>query len=586
MMSRGPARLTSHPTAPNVPIMRHALNWSRGFAWLFTLALIVVLVRVAQLQHRPADNVTIRAEARDGSVTIPARRGSLLDRRGRVIAASRVGYRLFADPALIDDIDEFAAHVSGVTGLDPAVIDQTLDRRWDTRYVPLAALLGDDQMAGVRDISLSGLAWQTRAVRHYPQGALAGQLIGVVGDEHTGLDGVEYQLNRRLTGQPGAMAVLRDASRRAVWIDQRAYQSPADGLSVRLSIDMVVQSIVETQLAAACEEFNAARGQCVVMSTTDGQILAMANWPPFDPANLRTTPVERRRNMCLTDPYEPGSVFKPFVYAATLAHGVATPDEQIDCTDTGFYVSPQGRRLRDARPHGTVRCDDVVVESSNIGMAIIGQRLGAQRMFDTVRAFGFGQPTGARLPGDSIGIVNPLSKWNHYSVTSVPMGQEIAVTPLQLARGLSAFANGGRIVTPSVLADETDQPVYIRATDPATADHVRAVLRRVVTDGTGRRARDSKYQIWGKTGTAQVPDRVRGGYLERQYVASFICGAPFNDPRITVVVTVHQPDPDLGYYGGTVAAPVAREVVDQTLSYLGVTPDNVDRAAQSIAALH
>ncbi|MAE61918.1 MAG: hypothetical protein CMJ49_11250 [Planctomycetaceae bacterium] len=569
--------------APTESVMRRSNVLAGVLAWSFTVALLVILGRVGQLQHRPTERVVGRAEARDRLAAIPARRGSLLDRRGRVIAASRVGHRLFADPMLIENVGEFPIHVAHAAELDTAAISRALDRRWRTRYVPLAPLLSDEQLAKVRDLNLPGIAWQPRAVRHYPHGPLAGQLIGAVGDEQIGLDGLEYQFNTRLTGQSGSMRVLRDASRRAVWIDGGTYQPPTDGDAVRLSIDMVIQAAVESELAAACEKFKAQRAQCIVMSATDGQILAMANWPSFDPSNLRVTPADRRRNQCVTDPYEPGSVFKPFVFAAALAHGVVRTEDQIDCTDTGVYVSAYGRRLHDARPHGQVSSDDVVVVSSNIGMAIIGQRLGALRMYEAVRAFGFGRPTGAKLPGASVGIVNPLAEWNHYSETSVPMGQEIAVTPLQLARGLSAFANDGHIVTPSVFANDAADPILTRAVDSATADHLRDVMRRVVTEGTGRRGRSSMYSIWGKTGTAQIPDRIKGGYQSDQYVASFICGAPFDDPRIVVVVAVHQPDPEIGYYGGTVAAPVARAVVDQTLSYLGVPSSDSDSSARSVA---
>jgi cell division protein FtsI/penicillin-binding protein 2 len=203
----------------------------------------------------------------------------------------------------------------------------------------------------------------------------------------------------------------------------------------------------------------------------------------------------------------------------------------------------------------------------------VGLRLGGPAMHAAAGEFGFGRNSGVGLPGESAGIVRPLASWNHYSLTSIPMGQEIAVTPIQLVKAFSAFANGGMMATPTLLADEADDPIFEHAIDERTADLTRRVLREVVTDGTGRRARSTRYRIWGKTGTAEIPDRVHGGYIEDGFVASFVCGAPLRNPRLIVAVIVHHPDRAIGHYGGTVAAPPAKSIVEQTLAYLGVPPD-------------
>ncbi|NBB84096.1 MAG: hypothetical protein GVY28_11905 [Alphaproteobacteria bacterium] len=536
-----------------------------------TLALLALVGRVAQLQHAPPEPLDEAAGSRRSQAPLIARRGALLDRRGRTLAVSEVGLRLFVDPKLIDDHRRFAIELARRIGDDPARIDRRIGRRADSRYVVIDPLLKARLVARIQDYDHPAVGLNKRLVRHYPQHTLAGQVVGFVGAEHIGLEGLEYELESTLCGRPGRVRYLRDVRRRPVWVEPGDYQPPEHGRDVRLSIDAVVQALAERHLADACEKYHAPRGEAVVLDPANGQVLAMANYPAFDPRQGGRTDPNVRRNRCVTDAYEPGSVFKPFVYAAATGAGVVDPDERIDCTEAGFFVTSAGRRLHDAHGHGTLDWAGVLVNSSNIGMAKVGLRLGAEHMYDAVRRFGFGSPTGSGLPGESPGIVNPLSRWNHYSITSVPMGQEIAVTPIQMAAAFSAFANGGLVPTPAVRAADSAEPIFTPAIDADVADATRRTLRRVVTEGTGRRAQSDKYRIWGKTGTAQVPDRTHGGYID--YTANFICGAPLNRPRVIVLVTVHRPDKSIGHYGGVVAAPAARQIVEQTLEYLAVPHD-------------
>jgi cell division protein FtsI/penicillin-binding protein 2 len=542
---------------------------------LLTIVFVALLGRVVQLRCWPSERLQQHLVAREGRSTLLARRGTLLDRAGRVIATSEIGYRLFVDPQLIDDPSTFATHLAHQVGLDPAEVDQAIGSSSSRRFVVIRESVTQRQKQAVHRWDHPAVGLQARQVRQYPAGPLAGQLVGFVGHEQSGLDGLEHVWQPQLSGRNGRLRFAADVRNQPVWVPPSAYRPPRDGQDRRLSIDLVIQSCAEEVLGEAVERYGARAGEVVVMDSRDGQLLALANWPRFDPAAGGNVPPELRRNRCVTDPYEPGSIFKPFIHAAALESGVVRPEEIIDCTESGFTVTAGGRRLRDARGHGRIDWDQVLVESSNIGMAIVGQRLGTARMAAAVDRFGFGRITGSGLPGESAGIVRPARKWNHYSVTSIPMGQEIAATPLQMVRAFSAFANGGLMVCPTILADEDGRPILQRAIERNAADHVRQVLRRVVSDerGTGRRARSQRYAIWGKTGTAQVPDRVHGGYLEKAYTASFVCGAPLRHPRLIVLVVIHEPDPKIGYYGGTVAAPVAREVVDRTLTYLGVPPD-------------
>jgi cell division protein FtsI (penicillin-binding protein 3) len=309
----------------------------------------------------------------------------------------------------------------------------------------------------------------------------------------------------------------------------------------------------------------------------------MANHPSFDPSQSGRLPADQRRNRAVTDVFEPGSILKPFVWSALSELTVARPQEQIDCTEAGYWVTPYGRVLRDAHGKGTLNWNEVLIQSSNIGMAKVAERVTPLQLHDIVGSFGFGQPTGSGLPGEVSGLVHPLAKWTKYSQSSVPMGQEIGVTALQITRAFCTFANGGMLVTPKVeMAPPSEPPaqIQLRVLSPETAAHTREILRRAVAEGTGRKADSKLYEIFGKTGTAQLPDFDNGGYHQDRYVSSFMGAAPFQQPRLVIGCFIHQPDKRIGHYGGTVAAPAAKKVLEETLLYLGVPPKSQDDAVR------
>lgn len=574
---------------------------ARVLVVIVTLLLLALLGRVVQLQFRPEPQIADRISNRGTQTSIMPRRGAILDAKGRPLAVSSLGYKLYADPVEIGDknLPTFAAHVGHAIGVDPAAIDQLISQKLDKReqfnaktaassddepsplrYVVLNPLLSDEQYSKIQALKLPGVGLEPRLIRHYPQGQVAGQIVGFVGVDHKGLDGLEFALDHVLNGKPGALSTLRDARRRPLWVEEGDYQPSQDGHDIQLSIDSVVQAIAETELNSVCKAHRARAGEIIVLDSRNGQILALANWPAFDPAASDRSNEILRRNRCVVDPIEPGSIFKPFLHAAATSMGLARPATIVD-TGSGLWATPYGRKLRDAHAHGSISWEQVLIVSSNIGMAKVCEPMGAKKMYDAVRAFGFGQRTGADLPGESPGILNDLKKWNKYSLSSIPMGQEISVTPLQMVKGFSAFANGGLVVSPSIIAAEAQRPIFQRAVDAKTAEATRYLLRRVVIEGTGRRADSKLYQIWGKTGTAQIPDRVTKTYKARAFNASFIGGAPLRDPRIICIVTVNEPDPSVAYYGGVVSAPAAKNVIEQTLTYLGVAPDNDSNPASS-----
>ncbi len=561
-----------------------ALVIGRLSAVAVTIVMIALLGRVVQLQVAPPKQIAEMIGTQTSKVALKGRRGHLMDRNSRIIATSGLGHSLFVDPFLIDDPNTFSETVGYTLDYDPATIEQRLFQRRNSRYVVIDKNISSRRMGMLEGFQLGGLGVRPFLERHYPQGDLAGQVIGFVGAEERGvegrgLEGIERLFDAYLRGKPGAMTYLRDAKRQPLWVQREGYKQPMDGRSIRLSLDMTIQAIAQNALQETCEQFSAESGQLVMLDPHTGEILAMANYPTFDPNDLSQPGMRPAawRNRCVTDVLEPGSTFKPFVWAALTDAGIGKPSEMIDC-GPGYWVTPYGRRLRDASGHGRVDWMHVLIESSNIGMAKVAERTSRAGLNQMVSAFGFGRPTGSALPGEVGGILNPLRRWTKYSMSSIPMGQEIGTTPLQIAAAFCPLANGGLMVTPTIVAVHPDEPlasspIYERILTPETAELTKNVLRRVVTEGTGRKIKSSPYGIFGKTGTAQVPNPTGRGYLPGQYIAGFVGGAPLDRPRVVVACFIQRPDKRKGYYGGLVAAPCVRKVIEQTLVYMGVEPD-------------
>jgi len=556
---------------------------------LVTAGMLLILGRVAQLQTHTPPQVARLIDTQHGSRPLPERRGALLDREGRDIAPSDTYHRLFVDPRAVVDPSTFAERVAHALGYDPARIDQLIVARPRSRFIVIDQRVSPERLARLSELNIPGLGLELRQQRRYPLGSLAGQVVGFVGFDGIGLEGAERVFNTDLTGSAGRLVSLRDAARRPLWVSD--YQAPADGRQVRLSIDATIQAIAERELRKTCDAHEAKSGQLIVMHPHSGEILAMANYPSFDPNHFRSAQPDNWRNRAVTDLFEPGSIFKPIIWAAATQLGYALPGETIHC-ENGLWVTFEGRRLRDAHGYGGLTWDGVLIKSSNIGMGKVGLRMGVGPMHRAVRAFGFGEAPGSELPGESPGLVHRPAKWTHYSVTSVPMGQEIGVTPLQMARAFCVFGNDGLLIRPTLRATHDPRRpgqgrVIGRVLATDVARHTRWVLRRVVLEGTGRKARSDLYSIWGKTGTAQIAASDGRGYLPRAYVGSFIGGAPYEDPQLIVGCFVRHPNPDKGYYGGLVSAPAVKQVIEEALPYLGVAPDRPGRSrSRSVAMGH
>ncbi|MDP7069747.1 MAG: penicillin-binding protein 2 [Phycisphaerales bacterium] len=552
-------------------------SWATALAIGATIGLLCIPVRVWQLQHRPGDQLAA-AVAEDLGVRTPqVRRGDLLDRRGRVLATTSLGWRAFIDPALAKDPALLGVRVQQTIGVSAIEVQRRLSGRLHRRYIPLPGLLEDWQVERLRVERIPGVGLERRAVRHYPLSDTAQSLVGTVGFEHDGLSGLEHALHTSLDSARGRIVSVRDVRRRTMWIPPDGFEPGKDGETVRLSIDLVIQRMAESRLEEAVAAYGAAGGRVVIMDPATGELLAVAD---IDRRTEHLNP-HLRRNRCVSDPYEPGSTFKPFVWAAATQAGLATPDEVLPTPTHGPHRTSFGRRIRDAHDRGPTSWRHVLVHSLNSGMAIVAERMSHGSLRRVVGQLGFGHATGCGIPGETIGIVTPSGKWSNYTQTSVAMGHEIAVTPIQMARAFSAFASEGRMPAATIQAvHDRAATLSVPVFDPGISDLTRATMQLVMREGTGKRVQSDQYSMFGKSGTAQLPKAEGGGYHEHRYVSSFIAGAPALDTRLVVLCIIDDPDRGLGrWYGGSTAGPVVRDLVDSVLPYLGVAPDRLQASA-------
>jgi cell division protein FtsI/penicillin-binding protein 2 len=524
-------------------------------------------------------------------IPLKHRRGLITDCRGRIIAGTLLQKSVFADPSVLPDKQAAAEKVAGILGLDAREVGEELLSAGDREFIVIRRGITEEQAQQIDDADVYGLGTFNEPYRTYPMGEVAAPLVGFVSPDGHGVSGLEIQCEQWLAGENGLKTIIRDARRKAFWLAENGYRPARDGFHVVLTIDAEIQATAERELAACIQQYKAESGCAIVMHPRTGAILAMANVPSFDPNRYRDYGASLYRNKAITDPFEPGSTFKPFVAAAALAEGVVKLGEVFDC-ESGSWQDG-ARLLHDHHPYGALTFEQVVIKSSNIGMAKFGKRLGNERMYKAVRAFGFGEKTGIGLDGEDPGLVRPFHRWNSFTTTSVPMGQEVGVTALQLARSFCAFANGGLVVQPfliravlaadgRVLSDFSDPPPLGQAIPAEIAETMKEkVLCPVVEEGTGTKAKLANYRVFGKTGTAQIARHGGGGFEPKAYVGSFVCGAPATDPQLVVLVSIRRPNAAIAYYGGTIAAPTAKEILAHALAYLNVPPDKTPSAAGS-----
>ena len=515
------------------------------------------------------------------AIPLAAKRGVIYDRAGRELAMSVLVDSAFAVPSETKDLPTAVSLITRITGEDARVV--LADCRAHKSFCWLARKADEETIERIKSLNLQGIHFQREPKRFYPNRDLAAQVLGEVGMEDSGQSGIEHEFDDQLRGSPGKMFISVDA--RKQWFSDVEKQ-PETGDSLVLTVDKNIQYIAEKELEQAIHDTQAIAGTVIVENPHTGEILALANRPTFDPNQRKQVTPAALTNRAVSYAYEPGSTFKLVTISAALEEKLTNPDELFDCQMGAIVYN--GMRIRDSKPHGLLPVWGVLAESSDVGSIKIALRLGEDRYYKYIRAFGFGQPTGIELPGETRGMTKPVSRWSKVSIAAISIGQEIGISPIQLTGLISTFANDGVWVAPRIvsgtLPPNTDPKNTLQtvAFHPAnshrvvssfTAAEMRSMMEKVVLDahGTGRRAILEGYSSAGKTGTGQKVDPATGAYSKTKYIGSFAGFAPVNNPQIVVAVIL---DSAVGpHQGGQIAAPVFKRISQQVLEYLHVPHD-------------
>ncbi|MBS0196886.1 MAG: penicillin-binding protein 2 [Planctomycetes bacterium] len=664
---------------------------STALAWGLALVFLVVLGRIVQLQLWPSAELVAQITPRVSSSKELPLRGDITDRRGRLLSATRFAERVILDPTMVKDPNKTIVSISKALGCDSdalgrkivlameenvrraAILAESKDQpiaeepdedemspeelaelakgtsplygppapKRPIRYLKLSDPLSPEQASAVRAAvkadKLVGVTLEKRAVREYAGGEEAASIVGKVGGEEKYITGSEARLNKELSGKPGKIGYVRDASGRPLWVEVGQMQRAVPGKDVRLSMDLEIQRMTHEELEKGVEECDAQGGRAVVMDPNTGEILAMtevyrpvtglvplptmtkeeaakrgaiaakknevynsrARYQLFKPdldEKGQPKPPGLGRNRCVEDVYEPGSTFKPFVWSTITDLGRARPDEIFD-TEGGRWITPTGKPISDVHKAATMTWREVLINSSNIGMIKGAQRLTQREFHDALVRFGFGKPTAIGLSGEASGIVTPLSRWSVFTHTSNAYGNEVAVTPLQMVRAFSAFCRQGELagtlprlrLTASGLDGFEDGVVY-RVLPERMAVLTRETMRAVTSSMESKYAKTApdgtpwRYTMFGKSGTARPPVPPIG-YLQHQFVPSFIAGGPVEAPRLVVIVVIDDPGPERiaknTYYGAATAGPIVRRIMERSLTYLGVKPSGGEDIAMA-----
>ncbi|MEZ4338881.1 MAG: penicillin-binding transpeptidase domain-containing protein [Sandaracinaceae bacterium] len=537
-------------------------------------------------------------------IRLAPKRGTIYDRHGAELAVSVDVESVFANPRLMHargvDFPTAATQLATVLGIDR---DRLLARlrspyRGELRYfVWIERQVSPTEADAVRSLDIEGIQLTDEARRFYPNRELAAHLLGFANIDGVGIEGLELSLEDRLRGANDPVPAVRDRRGRVVFSDQLLDERAAQGDDVYLTIDKTIQHVAERELALGVQTAEARAGSVVVLDPRNGEILAMASYPTFNPNEPGHFPLANRRNRAVTDRLEPGSTIKPFTVSAALAAGVIRSDQLFDVSgnDPNGIV---GRMhigddvIRDTHPRAEpITASEVLIYSSNLGAAMIGTELGRARLYRSFRRFGFGEPTGIPLPGETGGMLRHHTRWYDLDLATISFGQGMSVTTLQLANAMAAIANGGRLMEPHLISRVVDGhgetveeslPRVQRQVIPARTARLVADMLTAVTGegGTGPQAAIDGYLVAGKTGTAQKADHRRGGYTEDLFVASFVGFVPAQDPRLVIAVVIDEPI--VNHYGGPVAGPVFRRIGEATLRHLGVPAETGGEALAEI----
>jgi cell division protein FtsI (penicillin-binding protein 3) len=556
----------------------------RIFARICVAWALIIIGRLVQLQiidHQEYLRLAQRQQERQ--VEIRAPRGAIFDRNGQPLAMSVAVDSVCINPLRVPDLAVAAEILSKVLLVDGRELLGKMQAAVENRrgFLWVKRKVSPEEAAKLGSYGFDWVEFRSESSRYYPKNGLAAHVLGGVDHEEKGNAGIELELDNDLRGVPGIMQTTADVRQHV--FDLQVVSDPQPGASVTLTIDERIQYVAERELASAVKEHGAGTGSIVVVNPNSGDILALANYPSYDPNTPPKSKEEflARRNLAVTAPFEPGSVFKVITVAAGIETGEVRPKSMFHCGNGSFKLFR--RVIHDAKPHGMLTVAEILAKSSNIGAIKVALEVGNARMYDFIRAFGFGERVGLPLPAESAGIFRNLNRWIPSSIGSLAMGHEISTTSVQLAQACSVVANGGLRVKPRlVLQKQSDEGTVEqmhqkpeRVLKPETANTMRLLMRGVVDEGTGKRARLRGYTTAGKTGSAQIYDYDARVYTHR-YNASFMGFAPVNNPAIVVVVTLNGTHSGPRGFGGVAAAPVFQRVASAALRILGVPKDLPD----------
>ena len=545
------------------------------------LGLVLIIWRLFTLQVVQARDLAHKAERQhQKSVQLEAERGQILDRNGTILATNTDVPSIYAVPPMVADPTQTARRLAKTVSADPRALARRLNA--DRGFVWIARKTDPNSAQTIKALNLPGIGFVNESQRFYPQRLLLGHILGFTGIDNEGLEGLELKYNSVLKGARGSMVVTRDALGRPIFQQERRQQPSARGSDLVLTIDERIQHVAERELGAAMDRSGATAGTIIAMQPQTGEILAMAVRPGFNPNHVESSRPAEWRNRAITDLYEPGSTFKIISSAAALQERVVKPDDVFFCENGALRIA--GEIIHDHDKEGYLTFQQIIQKSSNIGMIKVSMRVGSTRLYRYIHDFGFGEKTGVDLKGEASGQVRPLERWSGRSIATIAIGQEVGVTPLQIVTAVAAVANGGWLMRPylvsAIRGSADSDSVYPlarrRVIDEDTARTLTQILTTTVQKGgTGERAAIPGYAVAGKTGTAQKFDFEARRYSHDSVVSSFVGFAPADDPRIVLLVLLDSPR---GVnWGGSVAAPVFRQIVEEVLPYLGVQPSHRER---------
>jgi cell division protein FtsI (penicillin-binding protein 3) len=520
--------------------------------------------------------VNLAKKQHDKSYTLLPKRGRIYDINKKELAINIDTQSIYVNAKDIKDPEVFSKKLSGYLNLPQKTIVDKINTR--KSFVWIKRLVEPNIIAKIKRDNFKELGFIEEPKRVYPNGTLVGQVIGFTNIDSKGIEGIEFKYDELLTGEPGKINEKKDARGRKIISTPYFLEPSISGYDLVLTIDSQIQHIVEKELREGVENAKADRGMALLMNPETGSILAMASYPFFNPNSYKDFSSDTRRNLPIWFSFEPGSTLKVFILASAMGENKVNAQTKFDCENGRRRVGPA--IIRDVHPYGVLTVAQILEKSSNICASKIGETLGRDKLYDRLSSFGFGRQTGIDLSGESSGMMTKSNRWGPVELATISFGQGIAVTSIQIAAALSAIANGGYLVKPYIV-EQVISPDGKEVTKNkpealskvilySTAEKITEMMEKVVESGTGKRAAISGYNVAGKTGTAQIPNPKTGGYYGNRYMSSFVGFGPTDNPKVTLVVVVE--NPKNGSYGGTVAAPIFKGIVEKVLFYLGVPP--------------